>query len=154
MKTFLVGFALSLSVLPAAAQSSPDSRWSAWLGCWDLVVENARDGAVTSDTTRERPRAQPPDAMRPRVCITPSADGGATFRTTVGSAPALVQTLVPDGTNRPVTENDCTGTQRAEWSRDSLRLFTRAELTCKGDTGARRVSGYAILGADTTWTDV
>jgi hypothetical protein len=61
---------------------------------------------------------------------------------------------VADGKDRPITEDGCMGTQRADWSADGLRLFTRAELTCKGDAGTRRVSGLAMLGPDGKWTDV
>jgi hypothetical protein len=35
-----------------------------------------------------------------------------------------------------------------------LRLYARAELTCKADPGTRRVSGLAMLGPDGRWTDV
>jgi hypothetical protein len=83
-----------------------------------------------------------------------ASDGGATFSTSVGTQTPIVQTVVADGTDRPISDNGCTGTQRAEWSRDGFRLFSRAELTCKGDQGTRRVSGLALLGPNATWTDV
>jgi len=80
--------------------------------------------------------------------------GGATFRTTIGKENAISQTLVADGSDRPVTDSDCQGTQRAEWSRNGLRLFVRAELTCKNDPARRHVSGFAMLGPNATWTDI
>jgi hypothetical protein len=83
-----------------------------------------------------------------------SPDGGATFSTKVGTQTPIVQTIIADGKDRPVTEDGCTGTQRAEWSSDGLRLYARAELTCKSDQGLRRVSGLALLGPDGRWTDV
>jgi hypothetical protein len=81
-------------------------------------------------------------------------NGGATFSTRVGAQTPIVQTVVPDAKDRPITEDSCTGTQRAEWSSDGLRLYARAELTCKGEEGTRRVSGLAMLGPDGRWTDV
>jgi hypothetical protein len=81
-------------------------------------------------------------------------NGGATFSTRVGTQTPIVQTVIPDGKDRPITEDGCTGTQRAEWSADGLRLFSRAEMTCKTDQGLRRVSGLALLGANGRWTDV
>lgn len=154
MRTLAYGFALILLAAPAHAQTqaAPDSRWSRWIGCWDLVMENAREGAPTPDTAGRESRTAPRDT-RPRVCVQAS-DGGATFSTSVGTQTPIVQTVVADGTDRPISDNGCTGTQRAEWSRDGFRLFSRAELTCKGDQGTRRVSGLALLGPNATWTDV
>lgn len=154
MRTLTSGVALLLLAAPAYAQNSADPRWGRWNGCWELVMENSREGAPSPDTTRRAPRSQPNDPMRPQVCVAPSSDGGATFTTKVGTQTPIVQTVVADGKDRPINEDGCTGTQRAEWSADGLRLYARAELTCKGDQGSRRVSGLAMLGPDGRWTDV
>ncbi|HLG58864.1 MAG TPA: hypothetical protein VI485_26195 [Vicinamibacterales bacterium] len=154
MRTIAFGFALMLLAAPAHAQSAQDPRWNRWLGCWELVLESSREGPPTPTGAAREPRLQPRDAARPRVCVQSTPDGGATFSTTVGTQTPIVQTVVADGTDRPITDDGCRGTQRAEWSRDGLRLFARAELTCTGDTGERRVSGLAIIGPNGTWTDV
>jgi hypothetical protein len=158
MRTLIVGFALvfstALSAAPAFAQSNSDERWTPWLGCWDLVLENAREGTPTPATTRDLPRLAEGQSTRPRVCVERAPTGGATFRTTIGGQPAISQTLVADGSDRPITDADCEGTQRAEWSRNGLRLFMRADLTCKNDKARRRVSGFAMLGPNGTWTDI
>jgi uncharacterized membrane protein YgcG len=154
MKTLACGFALLLLAAPALAQNTTDPRWSRWLGCWELVMENSREGAPSPATAGRAPRSQPPDPARPQVCVEASPDGGATFSTRVGTQTPIVQTVVADGKDRPVTEDTCTGTQRAEWSADGLRLYARAELTCTGEPGTRRVSGLALLGLDGRWTDV
>jgi hypothetical protein len=154
MKTLACGFALLLMAAPALAQNTTDPRWSRWLGCWELVMENSREGAPSPTTAGRPPRSQPPDAARPQVCVEASPDGGATFSTRVGTQTPIVQTVVADGKDRPVTEDTCTGTQRAEWSADGRRLYARAELTCKGEPGTRRVSGLALLGLNGRWTDV
>jgi hypothetical protein len=143
-----------LLAAPAHAQSAQDPRWDRWLGCWELVLENSREGAPVAGAPAREPRLQSRDAARPRVCVQPSPDGGATFSTTVGTQTPIVQTVIADGTDRPITDDGCRGTQRAEWSRDGLRLFASAQLTCTSDKGERRVSGLAMLGPNGTWTDV
>jgi hypothetical protein len=154
MRTLAIGFGLVLTAASASAQTTPESRWTPWLGCWDLVIENSRDGSPADELPRPQRGSSTRGDLRPRVCVEPADGGGATFRTTIGDRTPIVQTVVADGTARPISETDCTGTQRAEWSRDGLRIFSRAELTCKGDAGPRRVSGIGILGANSTWIDV
>jgi uncharacterized membrane protein YgcG len=154
MRTFIVAFALVLSAAPAFAQTSSDERWTPWLGCWDLVLESSREGPPSVGNDRDFPRTKSSDDIRPQVCVERAPTGGATFRTTLGTQSAITQTLVADGSDRPLTDSDCTGTQRAEWSRSGLRLFVRAEMRCKGDPAARHVSGFAMLGPNATWTDV
>jgi hypothetical protein len=154
MKTLASGVALLLLAVPAHAQNATDARWTRWTGCWELVTENSREGAPSPETAGRTPRSQPRDPARPQVCVEASPTGGATFTTRVGTQTPIVQTVIADGTDRPVTEDGCSGTQRAEWSADGLRLYARAELTCKGDQGTRRVSGLAMLGPNGRWTDV
>jgi hypothetical protein len=154
MRTIAFGFAFLWLVVPAHAQNTGDARWSRWTGCWELVTENSREGVPGPTTARREPRTPARDTDQPQVCVETSPNGGATFSTKVGTQTPIVQTVVPDGTDRPVTEDGCTGTQRAEWSADGLRLYARAELNCKADQGIRRVSGLALIGPDGRWTDV
>jgi hypothetical protein len=149
MKATLFATGLVLFAVTAEAQTTADSRWSTWLGCWELVNEDVRQGA--------RRGAIPLQSLvdgRPRICVTPDTSGGARFQTTVADSPAIEYTIVADGTERSITETDCQGTQRAEWSEDSLRLFARAEFTCKEDRGPRRVSTLALIAPDGNWVDV
>lgn len=141
MRASLIGALVLLVSSAASAQTQPDSRWTPWLGCWQLIMEAGAGGNTAAV-----------DEL-PRVCVTP-AQGGAMFTTTVSGRSSVQQTLVADGTNRPVDEAGCRGTQRAEWSANGPRLFARAELTCEGDAGTRRVSGLALLAQDGTWVDI
>jgi hypothetical protein len=154
MNTFASGVLLLLLAVPAYAQNTTDPRWTRWTGCWELVTEDSREGAPTPSTARRPPRSQPSDPGRPQVCVEASPSGGATFTTRVGTQTPIVQTIVADGADRPIAEDGCTGTQRAEWSADGFRLYARAELTCNNDQGMRRVSGLAMIGPDGRWTDV
>ena len=129
-----------------------DPKWNAWLGCWELVVENARDAAgapkpVTPHVAAIR------RSSRPQVCVEPSGDG-VTLTTRVANQAAIEQTIVADGADHPITDAECRGTQRAEWSGDGRKLYSRADLSCSADKGNRRVSGFSILGANGTWTEI
>jgi hypothetical protein len=157
----LLGFVFALVAIPASAfagappdrpaqqqPSAPDTRWSAWLGCWELITENVRTTARTSVVP-----LQSLEDGRPRICVTPTGDG-ARFETTVAGQPAVEYTIVPNAMDRPLDEKECRGTQRAEWSEDGLRLFARAQLTCDGDPATRRVSGIALIAPNGTWIDL
>lgn len=131
-KLLPIAFALTTLAAPAVAQSAAgDARWSPWLGCW-----NPTGPALTA-----------------RVCVTRAGDNGALLRTTVEGQPPVDQTIVADAAEHPVSDADCRGTQRAEWSRTGDRLFIRAQLTCMDNT-ARTVSGISTFAADGTWLDI
>ena len=139
--TVFVLSALCAAPLPA---QTPDGRWSPWLGCWELVTPDARPKAGGEPAPADAP---------PRMCVTP-APGGARVETTVQGQSPIVYAIVPDGTDRPVEEADCRGTQRTEWSRDGLRLFGAARLTCAADRMPRQVSNLALLAPNGQWVDV
>ena len=127
-----------LQVPPAAGQTAAalDPRWTPWLGCWRLL------------------KPTPGDVL---VCVDPDSGGTGIVSTTLADrSPVLMRKLVADGSSHPVDESDCRGTERVEWSRDGRRLFTRAEVDCKG--GERRVvSGLSLMAATLNgpaWLDV
>jgi hypothetical protein len=113
---------------PLAAQEL-DPRWQPWVGCWEMVNGSAD------------------------VCITPAPSGGVTLTTRVNSEPELKQVIVADGMPRPLSEAGCSGTQRAEWSRNGRRLFARAELACAPQP-SRSVSGLTLITDAGVWLDV
>ena len=151
---FTLACALLLVALPARAQS-PEPRWQPWIGCWELSADNVRDGApaagrLAGDDNAARPR----NGSAPRVCVMAAADGGARFETTLRGQAALEHTIVPGAAPRAVDDQECRGIERAEWSADGLRVFTRAELTCAGDPAPRKVSGLSLIAPDGTWLDI
>jgi hypothetical protein len=151
MKTMLLVVTFALFAVPARAQS-PDQRWEPWLGCWTLATENLRD----ADSPDAPQRSSRPSTVRdgaPRVCVSRAPDG-ARFETTVGTQSAIDQTIAADAVSRPVNDAECSGTQRAEWSRSGLRLFSSAEIRCKGDEGLRRVSGLSLIAPNGDWLDI
>jgi len=149
---------LVLSLLLAAASTAsaqaPDPRWNDWLGCWNLVA----DGNVARLPPAEEAAGRVTGPIRPgssrdaRVCVSPSG-GGAELRTFVGEQQVLSQTIIADGADHPVADGGCSGTQRAQWSADGLRLFTRAQVTCDTQP-SRTVTGIALMAPDGQWVDV
>jgi hypothetical protein len=151
MKMLVLAFAVLLPVASSAQQHATDPKWNAWLGCWELVLENARDTSTRPSPSRRT--LQTPSSSRPQVCVEPSG-AGVTLTTRVANQSAIQQTITADGVDHPITDGDCRGTQRAEWSVTGMRLYSRADLACSSDKGNRRVSGFSILGANGTWTDI
>src|SRR5687768_9562323 len=151
MKSALLITVFALLAVPARAQSQ-DLRWEPWLGCWTLATENLR----SADSQDAQQRSSRPSTVRdgaPRVCVSRAPDG-ARFETTVATQSAIDQTIVADAVSHPVNDAECSGTQRAEWSKNGLRLFSSAEIRCKGDEGVRRVSGVSLIAPNGDWLDI
>ena len=152
MRSGLLVAVFALLAVPARAQS-PDLRWEPWLGCWTLATENLRSAETQDNPTQRSTRPSTVREGAPRVCVSRAAEG-ARFETTVGTQSAIDQTILADAVSRPVNDAECSGTQRAEWSRSGLRLFSSAEIRCKGDDGLRRVSGLSLIGPNGDWLDI
>ena len=152
----VLGVLLALA-LPAAAQEAgsqattaasadlDDARWLPWMGCWQLWEEQiertaAEDGAEFPERTV--------------VCITPADDGSGARLTARSDSDVLVErTLAADGLRHSLTEGDCGGWERREWSDDGRRLYTRGEIRC-GTDEPRRMSGISLLSNRSTWVDI
>jgi hypothetical protein len=152
MRSALLVAVFALFAVPARAQS-PDVRWEPWLGCWTLATDNLRDTEPQGNPTQRSTRPSTVRDGAPRVCVSRVPEG-ARFVTTVGTQPAIDQTIAADAVSRPVNDAGCSGTQRAEWSKNGLRLFSSAEIRCQGDDGLRRVSGLSLIGPNGDWLDV
>jgi uncharacterized membrane protein YgcG len=152
MKAIVLGAALVLAASPSAAQTTV-APWEPFLGCWELTFENLSEGAAAARAANRPLASRPKNEGGPRVCVTRTTEG-ARFETTVDGQPAIDQTVVADAANHPIDDAECRGTQRAEFSSDGLRLFSRAELTCEGDPVPRRVSGISLLAPNGTWVDI
>jgi uncharacterized membrane protein YgcG len=71
----------------------------------------------------------------------------------MGEKRVLAQRMVTDGQPHPVDDRDCRGDQRAEWSRDGARVFTRAKVSC-GSEVPRSVSSLTLMATGPTWIDI
>ena len=138
---------------PAAAQQSgsgsPDTRWTAWLGCWQQLEETTREENLVEPGTDN---AVPTRGVV--VCVTPASNpAGVTLSTIVEKQFALEETVVADGASRAIDEPACRGSQRAEWSKTGRRLFAHADLSC--DDGTKRtVSGLTTIAPGPVWVDI
>ena len=52
MMKLALASAMLLLPLVASAQQSTDPKWNAWLGCWELVQENAGNTAARPNPSR------------------------------------------------------------------------------------------------------
>lgn len=153
MRSALLVAVFALLAVPARAQTN-DMRWEPWLGCWNLAVDNLRPREAPEDVAGPAaPAPATPIDSAPRVCVRRTPDG-ARFETTVGPQTAIDQTIVADAAAHPVNDGECSGTQRSEWSRNGLRLYSSAEISCKGDSGLRNVSGLSLIAPNGNWLDI
>jgi uncharacterized membrane protein YgcG len=146
----ILSLAVSAPVLaqqPAATRVDP--RWTAWLGCWQQLEETVKNENLVE---AGRHGAVPTKGVV--VCVTP-ADGAAavTFKTIIEKQAALEDTIVADGSDRAIDQAGCQGSQRARWSENGRRLFTRAELSCADGT-KREISGLATMAPGPVWVDI
>ena len=152
MRSILLATLFAILAVPARAQTA-DVRWEPWLGCWELAGDNLR-GSISEDGLIAR--APMPASLRegaPRVCVTRTPDG-ARFETTVFGQAAVDQTIVADAASHPLSDAECAGTRRDEWSKNGMRLFSSAELTCRGEQGQRRLSGISLIAPNGNWLDI
>jgi uncharacterized membrane protein YgcG len=156
--TILFGGAAMAGASPGQAAASPkqtaasQSHWNLWAGCWTLAEETSDDGSATIARLLGLPAPRTRGLGAGRVCVTLDPPGAATLATTMADRPAMTETIVADGTQRALTDSECRGWQRAEWSALGPRLFASAEMTC-GDQ-ARKVSGLSMMIAGPTWIDI
>lgn len=135
MKTrTIVLAAAAVMAAPAMASAAPVSTgdWTAWYGCWRAVGDE--------------------DMAGPLVCVLPGDAPAAVRIATIADGAITEETVVrADGISRPIAEGGCEGSERAWFSNDGRRVFTRAELEC---SGMGRVS-TGVLGmiAENEWLD-
>ena len=129
--TALLIVPLLAMAVPAAAQAqdsvAEDSRWMAWMGCWEVAD------------------AQGQDEKALLVCFSPLTDrGGVEVQTLVAGDVVAVEEIVADGAPVPAEDGGCTGDRWAEWSADGHRIFIGSDLAC-GEGVHRATSGVMAL---------
>src|SRR5687768_1890856 len=120
---------VAVTAAAASATPAPFQGFQALVGCWEPVA-TARDSA--------------PDIARGHlVCVVPIEGTSAVeFVTIVDGKAAERERVDASGTRQPLTRDDCSGWQSAEWSATGHRLYLRSELTCAG--GLKRISTGVI----------
>jgi hypothetical protein len=111
---------------PAAAQNTTlDSRWIPYIGCWKLIA----------------PR-------QTLVCVVPAVDSGAVDLVTVENGEGVkAEQIIAGGRRLETAHGECTGWQSARWSTVSDRLYLRSEESCPG-WGTRTGSGLLAMTRD------
>jgi len=137
------GLAAGLMLLgnSAPAQDVPlDSRWQAWVGCWEAVDPQS---TVIGEA-----------AKKPRICVVPAPGKSAVdVATVVGDSIALRQRIDATGEKRESVKEGCTGWDRATWSTNGQRVFLRSAYTCPGGL-TRTSNGVMAMTSDGEWLDV
>jgi hypothetical protein len=121
---------------PFEGDSTQDSRWVPWLGCWEPVGPDGQ-----------------PARGKVRVCVSQEGEGaGVKIVSQVDGKAASTQSIVADGERRAVERDGCRGWESARWSADGKRVFLRSELECDGVR--RSSSGVMAFLPKNEWLEV
>jgi uncharacterized membrane protein YgcG len=135
--TLVGGAAWAQDTAPKPAAAAPtwqvDARWGSWVGCW-----RAEDDYDSSGV---------------RLCIVPEGVPGVKMLTIVGTEARSTEIVIPDKVTRPISDADCRGTSRSEWSSNGRRLFRYTDVTC-GTAPAQKLSGLTFLTEGPVLVDV
>jgi len=133
----LLAGALILAGTPVAhAQGTlPDSRWQAWLGCWQssnpLLVGRAL-----------------------YLCVTPASGSSAVNVVTIADGKDISRERIEaTGQRRPIAKNGCSGWESAQWSVDGRRVYVQSELNCPG-APVRTSNGLLAISGAGEWLRV
>jgi hypothetical protein len=157
-KMLFTAFTLLAAAGPSWAQqpagAATDARWQPWVGCWQLLDESVQDeSAVSAEEVAAGAAARSSRVSTgTRVCVAPTT-GGVTMTTMIGTQRALEETVVADAALHPITDSECKGDKRSEWSATGHRLYTTAEISCADQT-PRKVSSLTMMAGGPTWVDV
>jgi hypothetical protein len=129
MRTRIAALLVAVALLgpgaaPARAQNpSVDSRWIAYLGCWQTVWT---------------------DVKQSTICLVP-ADAAAADLVTIENGEVVgAERFIADAQRVETARGECTGWHSAEWSAVSDRLYLQSAETCPG-WGTRLGSGLMTM---------
>ncbi len=126
---------LSLPGGRLSAQAETDSRWLAFVGCWE---------AVTGEDSGE-------DASE-LLCFRLEGQG-VTLSQHAGGETVSTETLVADGRRQQVSAEGCEGYESVVFSEDGRRVFTETEFLC-GTGDPRRGTGVMAFLGPNVWADI
>ena len=124
ISTLLIAAALyGIGAAPARAQNATiDSRWIAYLGCWESVA-----------------------VKQPIVCFVPAADPAAIDLVTVENGEVVTaEQIIATAARFETAHGECSGWHSAQWSAVSDRLYLHSEESCPG-WGTRTGSGVIAI---------
>jgi hypothetical protein len=119
------------ALLPSAGSAQTQSdRWFALVGCWHAEGDEAANV----------------------LCVVPEG-AGVRMVSLANGAVRSESRIVADGRARPVNQEGCQGTERADWSADGTRLFVHTDQTCGAGLN-RKVSGIIAFTTPSRWVSV
>ena len=126
----LVVTAVAAIAAPVSGQEPVDSRWLAWLGCWET-----------------------PGEAGPMTCFLPSGDSDTVERVTIHNGDVRSEILHADGRARTISSEGCDGTHSLQFSDDERRVYATLSMQCEGGETRASRSLLAFVGPD-AWIDV
>jgi hypothetical protein len=100
-----------------AQTKSGDSPLLPWIGVWNITDSGTATAAPTQKSTVE---------------IRPTSDQkGLEISRHNPRQPDVSETLIPDGTRRPLVAQNCTGWQTARWIPEAGLILESSEMACK-----------------------
>ena len=126
-------------------------------GAGMLVNENVRErrgrrssvGPVSGAVGGGRDRIGPPSMRRARRW-----EWRHQLTTTVPGQKPVEQTLVPDGSGRPIADAECRGTETHGMVAQRAASSSRAPKSRVGTQRRASISGLGLITADNTWLDI
>ena len=110
-----------------------DTRWGAFVGCWEPAADQQREDAAGL------------------LCVRP-ADMGVEMFTISDGEIRTSDLLIADGEPRPIRAEGCEGWEEVAFSADGRRAFTESRYTCQGVE--QKSTGVLALVSPTEWVDV
>ncbi len=132
-----------LLVFPALlfSGSQVDPSLVPWLGVWSIVEDESAVPASGPNST-------------PTVEIRSTAEGkGLEISRKAMQQPEVKETLIPDGTKRPVQSDSCSGWQTSRLIPSTGTIVTSSEMDCK-DAGSFTTSGMRMIVAGNQMLDI
>lgn len=140
-----------------SAQSSSDTRWQAWLGCWQPTIATPQDQIGDADGSSAAAAMEPQmlvDSHAAHICVIPSSQGSSAVDivTVSGDTVTSRHHIEASGARVVVHDQGCDGWESAQWSADSRRVYLHSQLACNG--GVNRVSdGVLAMASNGDWLD-
>jgi len=153
----LIACVAGLQASPLSAQSSSDTRWQAWLGCWQPTVAAPQDPVGDADGSSATAAMEPQmlvDSHAAHICVIPSSQGSSAVDivTVSGDTVTSRHHIEASGARVVVHDQGCDGWESAQWSVDNRRVYLHSQLACTG--GVSRVSdGVLAMASNGDWLD-
>ena len=130
MRRAVMAAVIALGASVALPRDARAQGWAAWHGCWRGAGAEAGE----------------------MVCVLPGGDATSARLVSVSDGEIEHETVVrADNVARTVSEGGCEGTERAFFSADRRRVFTRSEFACGGIP--RVATGVLALITEQEWLD-